>query len=75
MDQDDRAGVRGGRLWTEVSGAGRQLGDGCVRLSKARIGPLVFCVVVAGITKAGDLKSFGRMGLKALIWFEVATTV
>lgn len=69
------AGVLVGRLWPEVGTASQPLGDGFVRLIKAMIGPLVFCVVVAGITKAGDLKSFGRMGLKALVWFEVATTV
>ncbi|AGI86878.1 DAACS family [Streptomyces albidoflavus] len=69
------AGVLVGRIWPEVGTASQPLGDGFVRLIKAMIGPLVFCVVVAGITKAGDLKSFGRMGLKALVWFEVATTV
>ncbi|MDI3404114.1 cation:dicarboxylate symporter family transporter [Streptomyces cavernicola] len=68
-------GVLVGRLWPEVATAVQPLGDGFVRLIKAMIAPLVFCVVVAGITKAGDLKAFGRIGLKALIWFEVATTI
>ncbi|MEV0323718.1 cation:dicarboxylase symporter family transporter [Streptomyces sp. NPDC050659] len=68
-------GVVVGRLWPHAGTAVQPLGDGFVRLIKAMIAPLVFCVVVAGITKAGDLKAFGRIGLKALIWFEVATTV
>ncbi|MFB4422191.1 cation:dicarboxylate symporter family transporter [Streptomyces sp. QL37] len=68
-------GVLVGRIWPQVGSAVQPLGDGFVRLIKAMIAPLVFCVVVAGITKAGDLKAFGRIGLKALIWFEVATTV
>ncbi|MEW1925210.1 cation:dicarboxylase symporter family transporter [Streptomyces sp. NPDC088360] len=68
-------GVLVGRLWPDVGTAVQPLGDGFVRLIKAMIAPLVFCVVVAGITKAGDLKAFGRIGVKALIWFEVATTV
>ncbi|MDQ8707091.1 cation:dicarboxylase symporter family transporter [Streptomyces sp. LHD-70] len=68
-------GVLVGRLWPEVATAVQPLGDGFVRLIKAMIAPLVFCVVVAGITKAGDLKAFGRIGIKALIWFEVATTI
>ncbi|WP_078600084.1 cation:dicarboxylate symporter family transporter [Streptomyces violens] len=68
-------GVLVGRLWPEFGSAVQPLGDGFVRLIKAMIAPLVFCVVVAGITKAGDLKAFGRIGLKALIWFEVATTI
>ncbi|MFJ8932141.1 cation:dicarboxylate symporter family transporter [Streptomyces sp. NPDC102364] len=68
-------GVLVGRLWPDAGSALQPLGDGFVRLIKAMIAPLVFCVVVAGITKAGDLKAFGRIGVKALIWFEVATTV
>ncbi|MFC9945681.1 cation:dicarboxylate symporter family transporter [Streptomyces pratensis] len=68
-------GILVGRLWPQVGSAVQPLGDGFVRLIKAMIAPLVFCVVVAGITKAGDLKAFGRIGLKALIWFEVATTL
>ncbi|MFD7293863.1 cation:dicarboxylate symporter family transporter [Streptomyces sp. NPDC059897] len=68
-------GVLVGRLWPDVGSSLQPLGDGFVRLIKAMIAPLVFCVVVAGITKAGDLKAFGRIGVKALIWFEVATTL
>lgn len=68
-------GIIVGRLWPQVGSAVQPLGDGFVRLIKAMIAPLVFCVVIAGIAKAGDLKAFGRIGLKALIWFEVATTL
>ncbi|MFE3517788.1 cation:dicarboxylate symporter family transporter [Streptomyces sp. NPDC059166] len=68
-------GVVVGRLWPQVGSAVQPLGDGFVRLIKAMIAPLVFCVVIAGIAKAGDLKAFGRIGIKALIWFEVATTL
>lgn len=68
-------GIAVGAIWPEVGSSVQPLGDGFIRLIKAVIAPLVFCVVVTGIAKAGDLKSFGRIGLKALIWFEVATTV
>ncbi|MFE5241084.1 MULTISPECIES: cation:dicarboxylate symporter family transporter [unclassified Streptomyces] len=68
-------GIAVGGIWPEVGSSVQPLGDGFIRLIKAVIAPLVFCVVVTGIAKAGDLKSFGRIGLKALIWFEVATTV
>ncbi|MPY57448.1 cation:dicarboxylase symporter family transporter [Streptomyces spongiae] len=67
-------GVAVGRLWPDVGTAVQPLGDGFIRLIKALIAPLVFCVVVTGIAKAGNLRAFGRIGLKALIWFEVATT-
>ncbi|WP_427925072.1 cation:dicarboxylate symporter family transporter [Streptomyces sp. cg40] len=63
-----------GRLWPHLGTAVQPLGDGFIRLIKAVIAPLVFCVAVTGIAKAGNLRAFGRIGIKALIWFEVATT-
>ena len=39
------------------------------------IAPLVFCVVVHGIVGAGDLKKVGRVGVKAIVYFEVLTTI
>ena len=39
------------------------------------VAPIVFCVVVHGIAGAGDLKKVGRVGVKALVYFEVMTTV
>ena len=39
------------------------------------IGPIVFCVVVLGIAGAGDLKKVGRVGLKAVVYFELVTTL
>lgn len=67
-------GIVVGKLWPDSATAFQPLGDGFVRLIKAVISPLVFCVVVVGIARAGDLKAFGRIGLNALIWFEVAST-
>jgi aerobic C4-dicarboxylate transport protein len=64
-----------GKLWPDFGTAVQPLGDGFVQLIKTMIAPLVFCVVVTGITKAGDLRAFGRIGLKALIWFEAASTL
>ena len=49
-------------------------GDGFIKLIKMIIGPIVFCVVVHGIAGAGDLKRVGRVGLKAVVYFEVLTT-
>ena len=67
-------GIVVGRLWPDTATTFQPLGDGFIRLIKTVISPLVFCVVVVGIAKAGNLKAFGRIGLKALIWFEVAST-
>ncbi|MFJ5264266.1 cation:dicarboxylate symporter family transporter [Streptomyces sp. NPDC088387] len=68
-------GIVVGKLWPGFGADLQPLGDGFIRLIKTIISPLVFCVVVVGIAKAGDLKAFGRIGLKALIWFEVASTL
>ena len=53
----------------------KPLGDGFIKLIKMIIPVLVFCVVVHGIAGAGDLKRVGRVGVKALIYFEVLTTI
>ena len=53
----------------------KPLGDGFIKLIKMIIPVLVFCVVVHGIAGAGDLRRVGRVGVKALIYFEVLTTV
>ncbi len=53
----------------------KPLGDGFIKLVKMLIPVIVFCVVVHGIAGAGDLKRVGRVGVKALIYFEVVTTV
>jgi aerobic C4-dicarboxylate transport protein len=53
----------------------KPLGDGFIKLIKMIIPVLVFCVVVHGIAGAGDLKRVGRVGVKALIYFEVVTTI
>jgi aerobic C4-dicarboxylate transport protein len=50
------------------------LGDGFVKLIQMLIAPLVFSVVVTGICGSGDLKKVGRVGLKAIIYFELMTT-
>ena len=53
----------------------KPLGDGFIKLIKMIIPVLVFCVVVHGIAGAGDLKRVGRVGVKALVYFEVVTTI
>jgi aerobic C4-dicarboxylate transport protein len=53
----------------------KPLGDAFIKLIKMLIGPIIFGTVAVGIAKMGDLKEVGRVGLKALIYFEVLTTV
>jgi aerobic C4-dicarboxylate transport protein len=49
--------------------------DAFLKLISMIVSPIVFCVVVRGIAGAGDLKKVGRVGVKALVYFEVMTTV
>jgi aerobic C4-dicarboxylate transport protein len=53
----------------------KPLGDAFVNLVKMLIAPIIFCTVVAGLAGMGDLKKIGRVGLKALIYFELVTTL
>jgi aerobic C4-dicarboxylate transport protein len=53
----------------------KPLGDGFIALVKMLIAPVIFCTVVLGISGAGDLKKVGRVGAKALVYFEVVSTL
>src|SRR5258707_11755238 len=68
-------GVLAGILAPEWAVKLKPLGDGFIKLIKMIIPVLVFCVVVHGISGAGDLKRVGRVGIKALIYFEVVTAI
>ena len=66
-------GIVCGLTLPEYSAQLKPLGDGFIKLIKMLIGLIVFCVVVSGISGAGDLKKVGRIGLKSVIYFEVLT--
>ena len=51
------------------------LSDAFLKLITMIVAPIVFCVVVHGIAGAGDLRKVGRVGVKALVYFEVMTTI
>jgi aerobic C4-dicarboxylate transport protein len=53
----------------------RPLGDAFIKLIRMLIAPIVFATVVGGIARMGDMKEVGRIGLKALVYFEVVTTL
>jgi aerobic C4-dicarboxylate transport protein len=53
----------------------KPLGDGFIALVKMLIPPVIFCTVVLGIAGAGDMKRVGRVGGKALIYFELVSSV
>jgi aerobic C4-dicarboxylate transport protein len=53
----------------------KPLGDGFIALVKMLISPIIFCTVVLGIAGAGDMKKVGRVGAKALIYFEAVSSI
>src|SRR5262245_24326631 len=63
-----------GVLWPKVGEALKPVADGFIRLVKMVVGPVVFLTIVVGIAGMGDLKRVGRVGIKALVYFEVVTT-
>src|SRR3978361_1517305 len=68
-------GVLIGRFYPDLCKGRKPLGDGFIALIKMMIAPVIFCTVVHGISSMGDLKRVGRVGLKALIYFEAVSTV
>ena len=68
----------GGLLGYFQPGLGAQLkplGDAFVALIKMLIGPIIFATVVVGLAGMGDLRRAGKVGLRALVYFEVVTTL
>src|SRR5215470_9574985 len=68
-------GIVLGVAFPEFATSLRPLGDGFIKFIKVLIAPIVFCVVVIGIAGAGDLKKVGRVGVKAVVYFEIVTTI
>ena len=67
------AGVLIGHFWPDLGAQLRPLGDGFIQLIKMIIAPLIFLVIVTGISAVGDVKAVGRVGVKALLYFTAAT--
>lgn len=67
-------GIAVGALWPETGAALKPLADAFIKLIKLTIAPVIFCTVASGIAHMSDLKKFGRVGGKTLIYFEVVST-
>jgi len=68
-------GVALGHFHPEVGKLMQPLGDGFIKLIRMLIAPIVFCTVVLGIAKMGDMSRVGKVAIKALIYFEVLSTI
>jgi len=68
-------GVVVGLVAPSVGVALKPLGDAFIKLIRLTLAPIVFGTVVVGIARMGDLREVGRVGLKALVYFEVVSTI
>src|SRR3954463_6514776 len=67
-------GIAVGHLYPKTGAALKPLGDAFISLIKMMIAPIIFCTIVHGISSMRDLSKVGRVGVKALVYFEVVST-
>jgi aerobic C4-dicarboxylate transport protein len=68
-------GILLGYFYPKIGEQMKPFGDAFIKMIKMMIAPIIFCTVVHGIAGMEDLKRVGRVGIKALIYFEVVTTL
>src|ERR1700722_1077345 len=68
-------GIGVGLIWPDFAASLKILGDIFLRLIKTAVAPLVFVTVAAGIAAAGNIKRVGKVGLIAMIYFEIVSTI
>src|ERR1700710_165211 len=68
-------GIAVGHFYPAFGESLKPLGDAFIKLIRMLLAPIIFATVVTGIAKMGNLKEVGRVGLKALLYFEVVSTL
>lgn len=68
-------GAAVGLIWPDAGASLEPMGTTFIKLIQMLIGPVIFCTIVTGIAAAKDLTNVGRVGVKALVYFEVVTTI
>jgi aerobic C4-dicarboxylate transport protein len=68
-------GVLLGVVYPKAGEQMRPLGEAFIKLIRMMIGPIIFFTVIVGIASIGDMRKLGRVGLKALLYFEVVTSI
>lgn len=68
-------GILLGHFCPDIAVTMKPLGDGFIKLIKMIIAPIIFCTVVAGIAGMQEMDKVGRVGVKALVYFEVVSTL
>ena len=68
-------GVWVGYVWPDSADSLKPLGDLFIKLVRMLIAPIVFSTVVVGIAQTGAMKEIGRIGARALLYFEAVSTI
>lgn len=68
-------GVLVGAVWPDIGAKMKPLGDGFINLIKMLIAPIIFCTIVTGVAGMRNIRHVGRVGAKAILLFEVVTTL
>ena len=68
-------GVLLGHFYPSLAADMKPLGDAFIKLIKMVIGPIIFLTVVTGISSIGDMRKVGKVGFKAIVYFEIVSTV
>lgn len=68
-------GIALGHLYPDLGARMQPLGDAFIKAIRVLIAPIIFCTVVHGISSMANMAKVGRVALKALIYFEVLTTI
>ncbi|MFT3910828.1 MAG: dicarboxylate/amino acid:cation symporter [Ferruginibacter sp.] len=68
-------GVLLGHFYPSFAVELKPLGDAFIKLIKMMIAPIIFCTIVTGIANMQDTKKVGRVGIKAILYFEIVTTI
>ncbi|RAK51553.1 dicarboxylate/amino acid:cation symporter [Phenylobacterium deserti] len=68
-------GLAVGAIWPVFGASLKPLGDAFIKLIKMAVAPVIFCTVAGGIARMSDMKAFGRLGARTLIYFEVVSTL
>ncbi len=69
------AGILLGHFYPEAGASMKPLGDGFIKLIQMIIGPIIFVTVIGGLTRMSNIREVGRIGIRALIYFEIAATI
>src|SRR5579864_5209252 len=69
------AGILLGKLQPELGARMQPLGDAFIKAIRMLIAPIIFCTVVHGVARMADMARVGRMAIKAIVYFEILTTI